>query len=152
MSLILKEESLASIPNPAVGEATLFIDVADDHLKKKLSDGSIEIMQSTLLAGITALSGDVVAVGPGAVAVTLADTVIVSKILQGFLVAWGAVSNTDSIQSAISKLAGSTVISPNEISSNATVPSGYTWIRQSRTIFSGTAKITIQAGGRLTFI
>jgi hypothetical protein len=46
MSIILAEKALASIPSPAVGKALLFVDSADEKLKKKLSDGSIESIES----------------------------------------------------------------------------------------------------------
>jgi hypothetical protein len=41
MSLTLKEKTTAEISTPAVSKATLFIDAADEKLKKKLSSGTI---------------------------------------------------------------------------------------------------------------
>lgn len=241
MSIVIKEEALASIATPPAGKATLFIDTSDDLLKKKNSDGSVDIIEPVAAAvssvfgrvgaivavandytaaqvqntpagnisavtvqaalneldtekapithvgsngvaqhavvtgtdagfmsvadkskldgispgataGITDLTGDVTATGPGSVAVTLLSTVINSKLLTGFSAAPGVVSALDSILQGIQKLAATSTMTLNTVSSNTTVPSGYTWFRQNKTIFSGTTKITIESGAKLSFI
>lgn len=65
---------------------------------------------------------------------------------------WNIVAAADSILQAIGKLSLQSMFSPNTISADTTVPTGYTWLRQDKTKFSGTTKITIQAGAKLKFI
>jgi hypothetical protein len=65
---------------------------------------------------------------------------------------WNIVFATDTILQALGKLALQSTLSANTISSDATIPPNYTWIRQSKTVFAGTTKITIQAGAKLKFI
>jgi len=65
---------------------------------------------------------------------------------------WNIVAAADTILQAIGKLSLQSMFSPNTISTDTTVPSGYTWLRQDKTIFSGTTKITIQSGAKLKFI
>jgi hypothetical protein len=65
---------------------------------------------------------------------------------------WNAVLSADSILQALGKLALQASMSPNTISTDTTIPSGYTWIRQSRTVLSGTAKIIIELGAKLKFL
>ena len=43
-------------------------------------------------------------------------------------------------------------LSNNVVSADITVPSGFTLTRQNKTIFTGMTKITINAGGKLTFL
>ena len=65
---------------------------------------------------------------------------------------WNIVAAADTILQAIGKLSLQSMFSPNTISTDTTVPTGYTWLRQDKTIFSGTTKITIQSGAKLKFI
>jgi hypothetical protein len=103
-------------------------------------------------AGITQLTGDVTATGPGSVAVTLLSTVINSKLLTGFLAAFGIPSATDSILQAIGKLAGTSNLTPRTVSSDTTVPTAHIWVRSNETIFSGLTTVTLQGDSELRFI
>lgn len=55
-------------------------------------------------AGITALTGDVTANGPGSVAATIPNTIVTGKTLTGLSIAGTAVTSSDSILVAIGKL------------------------------------------------
>jgi hypothetical protein len=46
MSIVIKEEALASIATPPTGKATVFIDTSDEVMKQKLSDGSVVVIGS----------------------------------------------------------------------------------------------------------
>jgi len=96
-----------------------------------------------------AASGELTGTYP---APSLSNAAVIAKLLTGFQVDWNIITAADSILTAINKLAGRASLSINTVSADTTVPSGYTWIRQSRSVFSGTTKITIQAGARVTFI
>jgi hypothetical protein len=82
-------------------------------------------------AGITQLTGDVAATGPGVVAVTLLDTVINSKLLTGYAENFGVVTATDSLLQAHGKRALTQTLTPKAISVNVTVPTDYVWARPS---------------------
>lgn len=83
---------------------------------------------------------------------SLVNAAVMAKLLTGFAVDWNIITSADSILTALQKLAGRAALSINTVSADVTVPTDYTWIRQSRSVFTGTTKITIQAGGRVTFI
>jgi predicted heme/steroid binding protein len=55
---------------------------------------------------ITSLTGEATASGPGAAAVTLNNTAVISKVLSGFNVLSGSVTSTDTILTAFGKLQG----------------------------------------------
>ena len=55
---------------------------------------------------ITSLTGEATASGPGAAAVTLSNTAVISKVLSGFNVLSGSVTSTDTILTAFGKLQG----------------------------------------------
>lgn len=63
MSLTLKEKTVAEIGTPVATKATLFIDSADELLKKKLSDGSVVTIETgaAAVASVFGRSGVVVA-------------------------------------------------------------------------------------------
>lgn len=103
-------------------------------------------------AGITALTGEVTASGVGSVPSTVSNAAVIAKVLTGFAVDWNIITGSDTILTAIQKLAGRASLSINTVSSDVIVPTGYTWMRQTRTIFSGTTKITIQPGAKINFI
>jgi len=55
---------------------------------------------------ITSLAGEATASGPGAAAVTLSNSAVISKVLTGFNVLSGSVTSTDTILTAFGKLQG----------------------------------------------
>lgn len=112
----------------------------------------IDGIEANANAGITALTGEVSASGVGSVTSTISNAAVLAKVLTGFDVDWNIISSSDSILSAIQKLAGRASLSLNTVSKDVVVPSGYTWMRQTRTVFSGTTKVTIQPGAKINFI
>lgn len=82
---------------------------------------------------------------------TLVNSAVIGKVLTGFAASFGVVTATDTILQAIQKLAGTPSIQSNEINFNITVPTDYTFTRQTRTRFTGTAKLTILGTGRVVF-
>ena len=66
---------------------------------------------------ITALTGDVTAVGPGIVAATLSNAAVINQQLSGFQPTAGTITQDDSILSAIEKLAADTAVIalPNQV-------------------------------------
>lgn len=56
MAHILKEQTSASAPTPAVGEMTLFVDSADDHWKRKNSSGVVVDIEQAA-AGVSSFEG-----------------------------------------------------------------------------------------------
>lgn len=105
MSKITKtNEAAAGVPTPASGKTTLFVDT-DKKLKTKDDSGTVTDY-SAAGNSITQLTGEVVAgPGPGSVVATLSNAAVISKVLTGFAEASGAVTASDSILSAIGKLA-----------------------------------------------
>ena len=63
MSITLKEKAQADIGTPVATKATLFIDSADEKLKKKLSDGSVVTIEvpAASVSSVFGRTGDVVA-------------------------------------------------------------------------------------------
>lgn len=108
--------------------------------------------QTALNNKITQLSGEATTPTPGSGVVTLQNAAVIGKTLTGFQVDWNIVTAADTILQAIQKLAGRSAMSINTVSGNTEVPAGYTWIRQNRSRFSGTTKISIKAGGKIRFI
>lgn len=98
---------------------------------------------------LTALTGDVVAAGPGSAVVTLSNTVINGKLLTGLAAAYGVVAATDSILTAISKLQNTQSLTAQTLSVPITIPSGYNWVRGDTTI---TADLTLLGSAIAFFI
>lgn len=59
-------------------------------------------------AAVTSLTGEATGTGPGATAVTLANSAVIGKVLTGFTSGAGTVGPTDTILSAVQKLDGNT--------------------------------------------
>lgn len=114
---------------------------------------------------LTALTGDVVASGPGSSASTIQPGAItnakiasaaginLSKIeaVQTFVEAYGFPQVGDTLIQMLQKLAWSSMLQNDQISSNMTIPSGHTLLR-SRTIVTGLNTITVSAGATLKVI
>lgn len=65
MAITVKEQAQSGVSTPTTGNASLFIDTADEKLKKKLSDGTVqEILQtgSVAVSSVFGRTGAVVAV------------------------------------------------------------------------------------------
>lgn len=93
-------------------------------------------------AGITALTGEVSASGVGSVAATLSNAAVIAKVLTGLTANWNLLSSSDSILQGFGKLLGLSTMAPDEVSSDTTIPSGYTWTRHNIKL-TGTAKLTV---------
>ena len=94
-------------------------DAPSGSLQYVFQSGQVTIPEASVNA-ITALTGDVVAAGPGSVAVTLAASVITGKLITGFVSGAGTVAATDTILQAINKLNGN--IAATVIVANAALP------------------------------
>lgn len=60
--------------------------------------------------GITALTGEVTASGPGSVAATVANSAVIAKVLTGYISGAGTVAATDTILQAVQKLNGNDLL------------------------------------------
>ena len=67
MSIGYKKQSAASVPTPPVGEVNFFVDSADDKFKKKLSDNTIVVLETT---GGALTSADIANVAAGNISST----------------------------------------------------------------------------------
>ena len=91
-------------PNtPPTGTTEIFVDPSTKSLKTKDDAGLVKDYEAS--NGITSLTGEVLASGTGAVPATLLNSAVISKLLTGFVEGTGTISGTDSILSAIQKLA-----------------------------------------------
>lgn len=99
----LENQSAASVPTPASGRTTVFVDSADKHFKIKDDTGAVT---DTSVPGsaITSLTGDVTATGPGAAAATVTNASVIAKVLTGYSASSGTLSSSDSILTAFNKL------------------------------------------------
>jgi hypothetical protein len=97
--------NVASTPTPSTGKTTVYIDSADKKLKTK-NDLGVVTDYSAAGGAVTSLTGEVTATGPGAATATVSNAAVIAKLLTGFVNSSGDVNATDSILSAIQKLAG----------------------------------------------
>jgi hypothetical protein len=123
------------------GGAAGFMSGAD---KDKLDD-----IEYGATAGITQLTGDVAATGPGVVGVTLSNTVINGKLLTGFVGSLGVPAASDSILGGFNKIALTQTLAPKTISQSVTVPTGYVWTRPSMIL---TGDLTLAGDAELQLI
>jgi hypothetical protein len=96
--------NVASAPTPSTGKTTVYIDSADKKLKSK-NDLGVVTDYSTASGAVTSLTGEVTASGPGAASATISNAAVIAKLLTGFASSTGNIDSTDSILSAIQKLA-----------------------------------------------
>ena len=97
--------NVSSVPTPSTGKSSVYIDSADKKLKSK-NDAGVVTDYSTASGAVTSLTGEVTASGPGAAAATVSNAAVIAKLLTGFAASSGDVDATDSILSALQKLAG----------------------------------------------
>lgn len=88
---------------PPTGSTEIFVDPATKKLKTKDDAGVVTDYEAS--NGITALTGEVIASGTGSVAATVSNAAVIAKLLTGFVEGTGTISASDSILSAIQKLA-----------------------------------------------
>lgn len=103
--IVTNNQSSASISTPSSGNTAIYVDSADKKLKTKDDAGTVTDY-SAPGNSITALTGEVTATGPGSVAATISNAAVLAKVLTGFVEGTGTVTDSDSILSAIQKLAG----------------------------------------------
>lgn len=85
-------------PYPVVYDATV------GSIQYSFQSGYVSI--DTGSAGITALTGDVTATGPGSAAATISSATVTGKLLTGYVSGAGTVGASDTILQAINKLNG----------------------------------------------
>lgn len=105
-----------------------------------------------LKSDMLSLTGEVTALGSGAVSATVSNAAVIAKVLTGFAVDWNIITAADSILQAINKLAGTSVMSLNVVNANVVVPTGYTWFRSCETSFDGAIEIDVQGYSVIEFI
>lgn len=183
MAHILKEQTSASAPTPASGEMTMFVDLADDHWKRKNSSGVVVDIEAAA-AGVSSFEGrngivvgvagdytasEVTNVPAGSIVSTnvqaaineldankastsqITSVAIMAKLLTGLTETYGFPIATDTIIQAFSKLTWSQNLHKQTIAQDFLVPTDYNLIR-SLTYISGSAKLTIEGTGKVTFI
>lgn len=94
-------------------------------------------------AGITALTGEVTASGPGSAAATLSNAAVIAKVLTGFTSQFGVATAADSILSALQKVTYSSGLQPKVIDQSVVMPSNWSWIRTETELASG---VTVEIG------
>lgn len=105
MSKIVKvNQSAASISTPAPGETVVFVDSVTKKLQSK-DDAGLVTDYAAASSGISSLTGEVTATGPGAAAATVTNSAVISKVLTGLSPTTGTISATDTILQAMNKLA-----------------------------------------------
>lgn len=77
-------------------------------------------------SGITALTGDVTATGPGSAVATISDITVTGKILTGYVSGAGTITASDSILTAIQKLNGNIAALVTGVSSVSGTPNRIT--------------------------
>jgi len=95
-------KSAASVATPAAGKATVFIDSVTKKLKSKDETGT-ETDYSAASSGISALTGEVTATGPGSAAATVSNSAVLGKVLTGLTPGSGDVVAGDNILQAFGK-------------------------------------------------
>jgi hypothetical protein len=96
-------KTTASVATPAAGKASVFIDDVTKKLKSKDDTGAVTDY-SAASSGISALTGEGTATGPGSAVLTLTNSAVTGKVLTGLTPASGALLATDSILQAFGKL------------------------------------------------
>lgn len=102
-------------------------------------------------AGITALTGEVTATGPGSVAATVSNAAVIAKVLTGLSEQYGLALATDSILTAISKLTYSDGLHSQTINEDFTIPAGFNLIR-GKTIIADGKTVAVGLGAVLKLI
>ena len=92
-----------TVATPASGKATVFIDDVTKKLKSKDDTGTVTDY-SAASSGISQLTGEVTAIGPGSAAATVTNSAVTGKVLTGLSSSSGTVSATDTILQAFGKL------------------------------------------------
>lgn len=94
----------ASAPStPSAGETSIYIDQVTKKLKSKDDSGAITDYGAAS-AGISQLTGEVTATGPGVVPGTLLNSAVIGKVLTGLTPSAGTIVADDSILQAFGKL------------------------------------------------
>lgn len=92
----------ASVATPATGKATVYINDITKKLMSKDETGAVTDY-SAASSGISALTGEVTATGPGSAAATVSNSAVLSKVLTGLVQGSGDVVATDNILQAFGK-------------------------------------------------
>ena len=101
-SFDIDNQAAASIAVPPTGVSTLFVD-NDKNLKLKDDTGAVKDYGAAS-SGISQLTGDVLATGPGVSAATIPSAVATAKLLTGLVASGGVISAADNILQAFGKL------------------------------------------------
>ena len=121
---------VGTVATPASGKASVFIDSVTKKLKSKDESGTVTDY-SAASAGISELTGEVTALGPGSVAATVTNSAVIGKLLTGLATGSGVILSTDTILQAFGKLVnkGNAGIFPVASDGSATISSDTTLAR-----------------------
>lgn len=146
--------NINSVPTPSSGKTTVYVDNVDKKLKTR-DDAGVVTDYSTASGAVTSLTGEVTATGPGAAAATVSNAAVIAKVLTGFTNQSGTITASDSILSAIQKLASRLGCSwfGNGVDSTVVLSSNQTLVRdmyyENLTINPG---VTLFTGGFRFFV
>jgi hypothetical protein len=121
---------VASVATPPTSEATIYIDSTSKTLKSK-NDAGVVTDYAALGNAITALTGEVVASGPGSASSVVSNAAVLGKVLTGLSQGTGTVQATDTLLQAFGKLMnkGNIGFYPSATDGNATIASDTTLLR-----------------------
>lgn len=104
-----------------------------------------------LKSDMLSLTGEVTASGSGAVNAVISNAAVIAKLLTGLTECYGQVLSTDSIVTAICKLAFNAGMHAQNINQDMELPANYSMIR-STTRLNGTSKIVLGLGSNLKIV
>lgn len=119
-----------TVATPAAGKASVFIDSTTKKLMSKDDAGAVTDY-SAASSGISQLTGEVTAIGPGSAAATVTNSAVLAKVLTGLVTGSGTILATDTILQAFGKLVnkGNTGFYPPAQDGDVTISSNTTLIR-----------------------
>lgn len=128
--ITLVNQAASGLTTPQSGEARLGIDPVSKKLYSK-DDAGVVTDYGNAGAGITALTGEVTATGPGSAAATINNSAVLAKLLTGYSPTSGDISALDSILTAFNKLGARMACSwfGNGVDGDQTITSNFTAVR-----------------------